>query len=174
MTWNNIYNLQTWTELQILETWSIVNKIAPNIQKAIQSPASIFTTTVITYIIIFFWTLCIIWVFKDIKNRTQNVFLQILSVLLITFLTPIVWLPIYIAIRPINNYKDRLYRKEALDINTTTCENCDMINKSEYKYCFNCWHKIHHKCTNCDNTFSYEYSHCPDCGKNKNSKTTHK
>lgn len=63
------------------------------------------------------WIVLIIWVIKDISVRTNNLFFQIFSVLVILFLTPF-WVFIYLLIRPRRTLYDKYYEEieENLDI----------------------------------------------------------
>lgn len=74
---------------------------------------------VFKFIIIYFfiiWISLIIWVIKDITIRTNNIFFQILSVLIIVFWTPF-WIFIYLIIRPRKSLYDKYYEclKEDID-----------------------------------------------------------
>ena len=74
---------------------------------------------VFKFIIIYFfiiWISLIIWVIKDITIRTNNIFFQILSVLIIVFWTPF-WIFIYLLIRPRKSLYDKYYEclKEDID-----------------------------------------------------------
>lgn len=53
----------------------------------------------------FLWILTIIRVSKDIYARTKSITLQIISILLVTLLTPIIGMPLYLVIRPIRYRK---------------------------------------------------------------------
>lgn len=50
---------------------------------------------------IFLRILSIIWVSRDIHARTQSTILQLIAILLVTFLSPLIWLPLYITMRPV-------------------------------------------------------------------------
>lgn len=76
--------------------------------------------SVIKFLLLYFfviWIALLIWIIKDIKNRTNNVFIQILSVLIILFLTPL-WIFIYLLIRPGKTLYEKHYDEieENLDI----------------------------------------------------------
>jgi len=54
--------------------------------------AAITFEMIIKLAIIYFfiiWIAVIVWVIKDVSNRTNNIFLQIFSILLVVFLTPL-------------------------------------------------------------------------------------
>lgn len=50
---------------------------------------------------VFLWILSIIWVSRDIHARTQSTTLQLIAILMVTFLSPLIWLPLYITMRPV-------------------------------------------------------------------------
>lgn len=50
---------------------------------------------------IFLWILSIIRVSRDINARTKSTVLQLISILLITFLSPLIGLPLYVTMRPV-------------------------------------------------------------------------
>jgi hypothetical protein len=56
----------------------------------------------IKFVVIYFfviWIALLLWVMKDISNRTDSILLQILSIFIILFLTPF-GIFIYLLIRP--------------------------------------------------------------------------
>lgn len=64
--------------------------------------------------IMFVRVLVIIWVLKDSVYRSSNRFFPIFSLLLVTIVTPVIWLPIYLAIRPIGYKHERAYWKRIM------------------------------------------------------------
>lgn len=50
---------------------------------------------------IFLRILSIIRVSRDIHARTQSTILQLIAILLVTFLSPLIWIPLYITMRPV-------------------------------------------------------------------------
>lgn len=114
--------------------------------------------------IIFLWLICIICVAKDISARTENHFIQIISIIFVTFLTPIVWLPIYRAIRPIGYKRDKTPWRDACLSNSIICTNCDTLNPKEYNCCIKCGKKLKVKCKECEKEFTHDYQYCPYCG----------
>lgn len=58
------------------------------------------------------WGAFIIWVIKDITNRTTNIVIQTLSIFIILFFTPIFGLPIYFLIRPRTTIFEQYYEEE--------------------------------------------------------------
>ncbi len=60
------------------------------------------------------WIALIIWVTKDITNRTHNLVFQICSILLIVIFTPLFGLLLYLILRPTKTLMDR-YVEELIE-----------------------------------------------------------
>ncbi|HKL44479.1 MAG TPA: zinc ribbon domain-containing protein [Candidatus Absconditabacterales bacterium] len=120
--------------------------------------------TTIIIVAIFFWIVSIIRVAKDISARTNNHTVQIISILLVTFLTPIIGLPIYHIIKPIGYKKDKMPWREAFISTTTICQNCKTLNAKEHECCIQCGEKLKIKCKECNTYYPHNYSYCPKCG----------
>ena len=81
-----------------------------NINEFIPSEITSSIDLTLTWII-FFRVLIIIWVLKDSNYRSSSSSFCLLSIILVTIWTPIIWLPIYLAIRPLGYKHERNYRK---------------------------------------------------------------
>ncbi|MCF7834997.1 hypothetical protein K9M48_02985 [Candidatus Gracilibacteria bacterium] len=113
---------------------------------------------------IFLWVVCIIWVGKDIASRTNNVVIQVLSIILITLFSPLIGLPLYIIIRPVSYKKDNIPWREACALNLISCYNCDTFNPKEYECCIKCGEKLRIKCKQCGELYPHSYIYCNKCG----------
>lgn len=120
--------------------------------------------TAIVFVAIFLRLISVIRVAKDVSARTNSTLLQIVSILLVTFFSPIIGLPLYHIIKPIWYKKDKMPRREACISNTTICQSCWMVNSKDYKCCINCWKKLTIKCKECDTEYPHNYHYCPKCG----------
>lgn len=69
------------------------------------------------YAIIFLWLLVIVWVIKDSNYRSHSTGFVIFSLLLVTLGTPLIGLPIYLAIRPLGYKYERAYWKAIMTEN---------------------------------------------------------
>lgn len=123
---------------------------------------SFYTTIVVLFV--FLWIISIIWVAKDVSARTNSVLLQIIAIVLVTFFTPIVWIPLYHIIKPIWYKKDKMPWREACITNATVCGKCRMLNAKEHKCCINCGTKLMIKCKECNKEYPHNYRYCPKCG----------
>jgi hypothetical protein len=67
----------------------------------------------IKFVVVYFfviWISLLVWVVKDISNRTDNILLQFVSILIILFLTPL-GIFIYFIIRPGKTFLERCYEE---------------------------------------------------------------
>lgn len=62
------------------------------------------------------WIAVILWVTKDITNRSNNMALQIVSISLVIFFTPLFGLPLYILFRPSRTLMERYFEEVEQDM----------------------------------------------------------
>lgn len=148
---------------------------------------TLFQTDFIRYIAIgvlgyvaLFWIALIIWVTKDITNRTNNLLYQILSIFLIIFLTPLFGLVIYLIIRPSRTLIEKFYeeaeftmlKKDEQDFMHEHCPHCQTKVHKEFNYCTGCGQKVKKICTSCARDIMINWSSCPFCGTKQIDETT--
>ena len=104
-----------------------------------------------------FWIAIIIWVTKDIINRTNNILLQILSISTVLFLTPL-WVVIYLLIRPSRTLLEKYYEQGNFDDSE---DEFAIENESEEEVC--CSPKEELKCFSCSAAISPDFHFCPNC-----------
>lgn len=118
-----------------------------------------------TALLIFLVRLAVlIWTVKDASARSSSFWFQLLSVFLVVAFTPIVWLLLYIAIRPQWWKWDKTPWRDMLYQSTQICDNCWEFNDIHNLYCTKCWETLHTTCHECQNKFSNNYAYCPSCG----------
>ena len=147
--------------------------------------------TFLKFLVIYFiivWIAILVWVIKDISNRTENVYIQLLAILIILFLTPF-WVFIYLIIRPAKTLFERYYEEVEANLDClseevklkvwktnlekTKCMNCDSDVEKDFKYCPKCKLKLSKKCKDCGKKMDLERKNCPYCGwKKKKTKKT--
>lgn len=128
----------------------------------------------ILYFFIIWWAF-VIWVVKDITNRTTNIFVQLISIVLVIFLTPIFGLPIYLLIRPRNTIFEKYYEEADLDedevvleeeveeVKEYSCPKCWKTIKEDFHFCPYCEFELIKSCHNCDKPLKSEWKACPFC-----------
>ena len=138
-----------------------------------------FETIIKIAIVYFFiiWIAVLVWVVKDISNRTNNVFLQIVSILLIVFLTPF-WVFFYLLIRPGKTVLEKYYQEieDNLEIlssivkdkiewsEMTECWTCGYELDIDFVFCPWCKTKLKNSCTSCEKEIRKWWEVCPYCG----------
>lgn len=127
------------------------------------------------FVIVYFfviWAAFVVWIVKDITNRTTNLFLQVLSILLVIFLTPIFWLPIYLLIRPRSTIFEKYYEQEEFqdeellieeDIESSKCPQCHKGIHDDYRICPYCELKLVTNCSKCKKEVKTYWKACPYC-----------
>lgn len=114
------------------------------------------------WIIAFFWIRTVLWITKDINARSNNWFLQAISIII--WIVPILWYFIYLLIRPIWYKYDKLSPwREVLSIQSIQCPDCWQHNMLTYNFCTNCWEKLQNECKECKIKYSVEFEFCPNC-----------
>lgn len=164
--------METWeltqTAINILEwSWDIIDTIWNPFTSSEWFFSAIMDNSVRFRwaIVIFLLRLAIlVRVIKDSTARSYSFWFQLLSVFLIIAFTPILWLILYIAIRPQWWRWDKTARRDTLFQKSQICENCWEFNQINNLYCTKCWETLHTTCHECQNKFSNSYSYCPNCG----------
>ena len=114
-------------------------------------------------IIVFFWIWGVLWIVKDISLRTNNVFTQLFSIIL--GLIPIVGIPLYILIRPVQYLYDQGHWRDALEINIIQCPKCKHGNPTSHSFCHHCGTNIAVVCKETNKSYPNAYQYSPYSGE---------
>lgn len=134
----------------------------------------------IKFLIVYFfiiWISILLWVIKDIWNRTNSILLQLFSVLIVLFWTPL-WVFVYLLIRPSKTLFEKYY--EEIDVNLDTfsqiieeknrfidsnlkCFRCNISISPDFKFCPNCKTSLKKQCISCKKTLYSNWKICPYC-----------
>lgn len=132
---------------------------------------------VMTYVIAFgvafviaLWIGLILWVLRDIRSRTRDPFMIILSVLfLIVLFIPGIF--VYLFIRPRKTFEQKYQdaiEEEALlrEIGVSErCPSCGHNIEKDWILCPYCHTKVKKKCVNCEKALELPWNLCPYCGE---------
>lgn len=138
---------------------------------------SVFKFAVAYFFVI--WIAIIIWVIKDISNRTNNLFLQILSILSVIIFTPL-GVFLYLLIRPGRTVFEKYYQEveENLDIlshiidqktkyqeanDVSDCPKCWYEVQKDFVVCPNCKLTLKNECVECKKEIRDNWKICPFC-----------
>lgn len=142
--------------------------------------------TFLKMIIIYFfivWIAIIVWVTRDIINRTNNILFQIFAILTVLLGTPL-WIVIYLLIRPSRTLFEKYYEEASIleddlkdfdlseikDDIKKNCPHCNYEISPEYKFCPNCRSCLKKECISCGKELKPEWSFCPACWKDQENK----
>ena len=118
------------------------------------------------------WVALIFWVFRDIRQRTRDPIMQLISVLLVLagFL-PGHW--IYLILRPrqtLTELYERSLEEEAIlqDLDDQkACPACRRRVRDDYLVCPFCLVELKERCEACDKPLDFGWLACPYCGHEK-------
>ena len=122
------------------------------------------------YIVAFTASL-IIWTFRDIRSRTQDLLSQVLATLLVAVFF-VGGLFIYMILRPrqtLAEIYERQLEEESLLAEMTersTCNNCHARVESDFQICPSCGQKIKAACPKCERLLELRWKFCPYCATN--------
>lgn len=132
---------------------------------------------VVKMILIYFfivWIAIIIWVTKDIINRTNNIIYQIIAILTVLVGTPL-GVVIYLLIRPSKTLFEKYYEESSIEeeqeqpriskSENIFCFECGEDIIGDFHFCPNCNTKLKTKCKWCKKEISTPWNNCPYCGK---------
>ncbi len=117
------------------------------------------------------WLAIIIWVTRDVLQRSKSILFQAFSILLV-IIVPILGVLLYLIVRPGKTRTERYY--EELERNMmegesqselNTCDKCLTPADKDYSYCPNCGESLKKSCSKCKKTFPNVWNICPFCGK---------
>jgi len=121
--------------------------------------------------LIIFWLSLIIWTFRDIRSRTQDLLSQILATVLVTVFF-VGGLFIYLILRPrqtLAEIYERQLEEESLLAEMTerqTCNHCHARIESDFQICPSCGQKLKRPCPKCERLLELRWAFCPYCATN--------
>lgn len=115
------------------------------------------------------WIALIIWTYRDIRSRSRDPLVQILSALLVAVLN----LPgvlVYLILRPARTleeeYQHTLEEESLLQAleQLPLCPGCERRVKDDWQVCPNCHTKLKKPCHHCGKLMELPWNICPHCG----------
>jgi len=126
------------------------------------------------------WLSIIVWVYRDIRDRSQDLALQVLAIFVVLMFFPgfnIPGLLIYLMLRP-HETADEAYARsleeEALlrEIGDEgTCPSCRRFVERGWRFCPFCETQIRDICVDCGHLLSFNWVACPNCGRQRKGAT---
>ncbi len=124
------------------------------------------------------WLSIIVWVYRDIRDRTRDVGLQVLAVFVVMMFFPgfnIPGLALYLMLRPRDTLEEsygRSLEEEALlrEIGDEgLCPSCRRFSEKNWRTCPFCQTQLKDVCTQCNQLLSFNWVACPFCGTQRRS-----
>lgn len=132
--------------------------------------------TILNYVLAFLiayvlalWIALAIWAFYDIRTRTNDILVQLFSVLLVLAFN-VFGLILYLFLRP----KETLAEANVLALEEESflaeseawsrCANCHHRIEKDYKVCPMCQNELRKRCTGCRNLVDLQWIVCAYCG----------
>ena len=120
------------------------------------------------------WLSIIVWVYRDIRDRTRDLGLQVLAVFVVMMFFPgfnIPGLALYLMLRPREALEEayaRSLEEEALlrEIGDEgLCPSCRRFVERAWRVCPFCQTQLKDVCQECSQLLSFNWVVCPYCGK---------
>ena len=114
------------------------------------------------------WVSLVIWTYRDIRNRSRDNLVQILSTILVGLLN-IPGALVYLVLRPPRTLEDEYQRtleEEALLAaieDQLLCPGCERRVKDNWMVCPSCQTKLKKNCHECNNLMELPWNICPYC-----------
>ena len=119
------------------------------------------------------WLSVVVWVYRDIRERTRDSSLQILSVFVVLMFFPGFNLPglsLYLLMRPRDTLEEayaRSLEEEALlrELGDEgSCPSCRRLVDKDFQFCPSCQTQLKDHCAKCERLLSFSWVACPSCG----------
>jgi len=119
------------------------------------------------------WLSVVVWVYRDIRDRTRDSSLQTLSVFVVLMFFPGFNLPglsLYLLMRPRETLEEayaRSLEEEALlrELGDEgSCPSCRRLVDKDFQFCPSCQTQLRDQCAKCERLLSFSWVACPSCG----------
>lgn len=114
------------------------------------------------------WLTSVAWVFRDVRQRTDDLITQLVGVAIAIFF-PIVGLPVYMVLRPRETLQDSYDRQLEENVilselhNQNICPNCRRPAQADFVVCAYCATSLKQACQQCGRLLHVQWRHCPYC-----------
>jgi RNA polymerase subunit RPABC4/transcription elongation factor Spt4 len=115
------------------------------------------------------WASLIVWTYRDIRDRTRDMAMQVLSIFLVMAF-PLFGLLVYLILRPRETLDEayaRYLEEEALlrELGEdSACPSCRHFVENDFLFCPHCQTQLRQPCPKCNRPLSFSWVACPYCG----------
>ncbi len=151
-----------------MELSKLLATLVEQIPPWVKFGAELIAAFIVAYFVVF-WFALVIWTFRDIQSRSNDVFAQILATLVVAAFSFPGWL-IYYILRPgetLAQAYERSLEEEALlqEIETRpNCPGCRQRVEQDYQVCPACFSRLKNQCSHCRRLLNLKWNVCPFCG----------
>jgi RNA polymerase subunit RPABC4/transcription elongation factor Spt4 len=119
------------------------------------------------------WLSVVVWVYRDIRDRTRDSSLLTLSMFVVLMFFPGFNLPglsLYLLMRPRDTLEEayaRSLEEEALlrELGDEgSCPSCRRLVDKDFQFCPSCQTQLKDQCAKCERLLSFSWVACPSCG----------
>lgn len=119
--------------------------------------------------IVILWAASVLWTYRDILERSEDVLVQVLAIALALVL-PFAGVILHLILRPRQTLADRYerqleeeYLRRDMD-ERYACPQCQRSIETDYVLCPHCHTALRRRCNVCDKVIDLTWSVCPFCG----------
>ncbi|WP_322511238.1 zinc ribbon domain-containing protein [Chloroflexus sp.] len=115
------------------------------------------------------WAASVLWAYRDIRRRTEDVSVQVLAVSIVLLL-PFLGIPLHLILRPPQTLAEKYERaleEEFLrrDLEEQfVCPECQRPIESDFILCPHCHTQLRRRCDSCHKVIDLTWRICPYCG----------
>jgi hypothetical protein len=135
---------------------------------SLESTLRLVAMLLIAYALVL-WVSAIVWVFRDVRNRTTDPTSQIVAVLLVALFN-LPGLIVYLVIRPQSTLADAYERSleaeailHELQLTANSCQNCRRPIEDDFNICPHCRTVLREPCRTCGRSIRTSWAACPYC-----------
>ena len=128
--------------------------------------------------IVLLWAASVLWAYRDIRTRSDDVVVQVLAVSL-ALLIPFAGLVLHVILRPRQTLSEKYertleeqYLRRDLE-EQYVCPNCQRGIEPEFILCPHCHTALRRRCVACDRVVDLTWSVCPYCGEDGSNNVMH-
>jgi len=119
------------------------------------------------------WLSAIVWVYRDVKNRTTDPTSQLIAVLLVAIFN-VPGLIVYLVIRPQATMADAYERSleteavlHELQLTANSCQTCRRPIEEDFNVCPHCRTVLREGCRSCNRPIRTSWTTCPYCATDR-------
>ena len=139
---------------------------------SIESALKLAALLIITYTLVL-WLSAVIWVYRDVRNRTSDQASQLIAVLLVAVFN-LPGLVVYLVIRPQTTIADNYERSleaeavlHELQLTANACQSCRRPIEDDFNVCPWCRTVLREPCRSCARLVRTSWNACPFCAADR-------